>query len=60
MAAADVYKEQTLADDALRCWREAAALQPQNPAPLLAMSDSLTARGDAKDAAEPLGTGALT
>ena len=54
MAAADAYKEQTLADDALRCWREAAVLQPQNPAPLLATSDLLTARGDAKSAAEPL------
>ena len=54
MAVADAYKEQNLPDDALHGWRQASSLQPGTAAPLLAQSDLLLARGDAKGAAQPL------
>ena len=45
-AAAECYKEANESDDALRCWQEAIALQPNVSAPRVAVAEILLARGD--------------
>ncbi len=44
--AAEIFREQNLAPEALHAWQEAATLQPQGTAPLLAAGEFLLARGD--------------
>lgn len=46
---ADGYREANLPEDALRSWREAAALSPQSAAPLLAAAELLAGRPGAAD-----------
>ena len=43
---AETYRQGGESERALRGWRQAAALQPDNPAPLLAAADVLRADGD--------------
>lgn len=45
-AAADCYKDAGQPDEALRCWREALAMQPQAGPALLAVGELLLAKGD--------------
>jgi tetratricopeptide (TPR) repeat protein len=52
---ADCYKDEHLLDDALRCWRQAADLNPAALAPWLAAADALATQaktGEARDAFE--------
>ncbi len=46
IAAADCYKESGRTDEALRCWQEAAALQPTSATALVAVGELLLAKGD--------------
>ena len=46
MQVAEAYRQSGEPDLALRAWRQGAALQPDNPAPLLAAADVLRADGD--------------
>ncbi len=50
--AAEIFREQNLAADALHAWQEAATLQPQSAAPSLAAGEFLLAHGDRTAAAE--------
>ena len=51
---AQVYKDENLPGDALRCWQEAARLAPRSPVPEEAISELLLARGEPQAAAEAL------
>ncbi len=50
--AAEIFRGQNLAPDALHGWQEAAKLQPRSAAPLLSAGEFLLARGDKAAAAE--------
>jgi predicted Zn-dependent protease len=49
---ADCYKDEHLADDALRCWRLAADLDPHATAPWLAAADALASQAKIEEAQE--------
>ncbi len=44
--AADVYREGDRSVEAIRCWRAAAVLRPDDPAPLLAAADATKSNGN--------------
>ena len=46
VAAAGCYKDNGRSDEALRCWQEAAGLQPDSGAALVAVGELLLAKGD--------------
>ena len=50
LRAADCYKDERLFDDALRCWSQAADLDPAATAPWLAAADALASEGKTDEA----------